>query len=188
MASVLIVAAPGAEEIELITVADVLRRAEQDVTIASTSDSLTYIGSRDLPMAANTTLDAVIDQDFDLVYLPGGFGSAETCRDDARIQSLIKRQLASDRLLAIICAAPIALVPAACATDRRVTSYPAVSDTVRDGVSEWVDQKVVIDGNLITSQGPGTAMDLALTLAGLLAGENTAQSVAKDMLIQWPSS
>jgi len=184
MATILIVLAPGAEEIELITVADVLVRAGQQVTIAGTVAATVVAGSRGLPLGAHRTLDAARDSTWDVVYLPGGMGSATICRDDARIQDLAQRQLAGSGTLACICAATIALVPRRLAADRQVTSYPGVRPQVEPHVRRWLDQAVVEDGNLITSQGPGTAMALALALARLTAGESTAARVAKDLLVE----
>ena len=186
MPRVLVVLAPGAEEIETVTVADVLVRAGCEVVVAHAGDEV-VAGSRGIRLAGHTALDAVADQDFDLVYLPGGIGSAEYCRDDQRIQDLAQRQLESGRDLAVICACPIALVPRGLARDRAVTCYPAKREEVEPAVREWRDQAVVVDGNLITSQGPGTAMALALTLARRLAGEDTAAEVAAAMLTGLPA-
>lgn len=187
MPRALVVLAPGAEEIETVTVADVLVRAGCDVVIASAEDEI-VTGSRGIRLAGHTALDAVLEDDFDLVYLPGGMGSAEYCRDDDRVQDLAQRQLAGGRDLAVICACPIALVPRGLAADRAVTSYPSVRETVEPAVREWRDQQVVEDGNLITSQGPGTAMALALTLARRLAGEDTAAEVAAGLLTSLPAT
>ena len=182
MATVLVVLAPGAEEIETITVADVLVRAGQQVVIASTTALPQVLGSRGLPLGAHTTLDLVRERDFDLVYLPGGMGSATTMRDDARVQALAARQLASGRTLAIICASAIALVPNGLGKGRRVTSFPGVRAQVEPHVGAWVDQAVVEDGNLVTSQAAGTAMALGLTLARRLAGGEISAKLAQDML------
>lgn len=184
MAKVLVVVAPGAEEIELMTVADVLVRSGCEVTLASTTPAGEPIrGSRELPIAADCSLSAVIDEQFNAVYLPGGFGSAETCRDDPQVQSLIARQLASEDILAVICACPISLIPGGHAQGKRLTCYPALSEQLRAAGAEWIDQAVVRDGNLITSQGPGTAMDLAFTLAAELVDDATAAQVKSDMLL-----
>jgi 4-methyl-5(b-hydroxyethyl)-thiazole monophosphate biosynthesis len=182
MGSVLVVLAPGAEEIEAVSVPDVLVRAGQQVLIASTADIPLVRGSRGLPLAAHTLLDLALDRTFDLLYLPGGMGSATVCRDDPRIQALAAAQLASGRLLAVICAAPIALVPRGLAKGRRLTSYPGVRAQVEPHAAAWLDQPVVADGNLITSQGPGTALALALHLAHILAGPDVATKVGKDMI------
>jgi DJ-1 family protein len=183
MASILVVLAPGAEEIEAVTVPDVLVRAGQQVTVASTADIPVVRGSRGIPLAAHTLLDVVRGQPFDLVYLPGGSGSAAVHRDDPRVQDLITAQLAAGRLLAVICAAPIALVPRGLCRGRRLTSYPGVRAQVEPHCAAWLDQTVVEDGSLITSKGPGTALALGLVLARLIAGQDVASKVAQDMLV-----
>lgn len=182
MSRALVVLANGCEEIETVTPADVLVRAGVAVVIASVTDALVVIGSRGLPLGAHTTLTAVGGQDFDLIFLPGGNGSAKTCREDFRIQDLCEHQLASGRWLATICAATTALVPRGLHRGRRLTSYPTVRDQFTGAT--WLDQPVVVDGNLVTSQGAGTAMAFALTLAKLLAGAKQAAAVAKQMIAQ----
>jgi 4-methyl-5(b-hydroxyethyl)-thiazole monophosphate biosynthesis len=182
MATILVVLAPGAEEIEAVTVPDVLVRAGQQVTVASTADVPLVKGSRGIPLGAHTLLDQVRSQLFDVVYLPGGGGSAAVHRDDARIQDLAQAQLAAGRLLAVICAAPIALVPRGLCRGRRLTSYPGVRAQVEPHCAAWLDQRVVVDGNLITSQGPGTSLALGLELARMTAGADVASKVAGDML------
>lgn len=186
MFNALIVLAPGAEEIEAVTVPDVLVRAGVQVTIASAGDTTLVRGSRGIPLGAHTLLDLVRHQTFDLVYLPGGMGSATLCRDDARIQDLAEDQLAADRLLAVICAAPIALVPRGLCRGRTLTSYPGVRPQVEPHAGRWLNQAVVVDGTLFTSQGAGTALALALTLAKVLAGPETATRVASEMIATPP--
>ena len=183
MATVLVVLAPGAEEIETMAVGDILVRAGQQVTVASTVAALTVTGSRGLPLAAHTTLDAALASPWDLVYLPGGVGSAQVCREDARIQAMIGARLAAHQRLAIICASVTALVPHGHGRGRTVTSYPGVRAQVEPHVGAWIDRAVVEDCALVTSQGPGTAIALGLTLARLLAGAPTAATVAAAMLV-----
>lgn len=182
MATILVVLAPGAEEIEAVTVPDVLVRAGQQVIVASTTDVPLVKGSRGIPLGAHTVLDLVRHQIFDLIYLPGGGGSAAIHRDDQRIQDLMEAQLTAGRLLAVICAAPIALVPRGLCRARRLTSYPGVRAQVEPHCAAWIDQRVVVDGNLITSQGPGTSLALGLELARVTAGADVASKVAQDML------
>lgn len=182
MGDILVVLAPGAEEIETITVADILVRAKQRVTVASTAAVPMVAGSRGLPLAAHGLLDAALGRDYDCVYLPGGMGSATTCRDDVRIQDLAERQLAAGRMLAVICACPIALIPRRLCAGRTLTSHPSVRAQVETHARSWRDQAVVIDGNLVTSQGAGTALALALALARLLAGDDVARQIALDIV------
>lgn len=186
MPECLIVLAPGAEEIEFITVGDVLVRAGVAVTVASAGDSPVLRGSRGLPLAAHAMLDVLAGRTWDCIYLPGGTASAAHHRDDARTQALAEAQLAAGRLLAAICAAPIALVPRRLCAGRAVTSFPGVRATVEPAARAWLDRPVVEDGNLVTSQAAGTTMALALTLARRLRGPEVAAQVARDMIIPQP--
>ncbi len=187
MPTALIVLAPGAEEIETIVVADVLVRAGVTVTVASVGPEpvagapSTVVGSRGIILGAHTRFDAVAAQDFDLVYLPGGNGSARTCTEDPRIQAFAERQLESGRWLAAICAAPLALVPRKLCAGRNVTSFPGVRSEVEPHAKAWLDQPVVVDGNLVTSQAAGTTMHLALKLVELLRDRAAADQVAASI-------
>jgi DJ-1 family protein len=183
MPSCLVILAPGAEEIEFVTVCDVLVRAGVEVVAASAGEQPVVRGSRGLPLCAHTMLDLVRGTTFDAVYLPGGKGSAEHHRDDARTQELAAGQLAAGRLLAAVCAAPIALVPRLLCAGRLVTSHPGSRAVVEPAAKQWLDQPVVEDGNLITSQAAGTTFALALALARRLAGPSVAARVARDMIV-----
>ena len=182
MSTALIILAPGAEEIETVTVPDVLVRAGHDVTVASIAATTVVAGSRGIPLAAHCGFAQIAERDFDLVYLPGGKGSAEACRDDGRVQDLAQRQLAAGRWLAVICACPIALVPRGLCAGRRITSFPGVRAAVEPHCAAWLDQPVVVDGRLVTSQGAGTALDLAFTLVELLGTRAAADQVAAAMV------
>lgn len=183
MATCCIVLAPGAEEIELITVADLLVRGGHAVQVASAVGLPVVTGSRGIPLCAHTSLASIAAQPFDLIYLPGGKGSAEFCRDDATVQDLAERQLASGRLLAAICACPIALVPRRLCAGRQLTCHPGSRTAVEPYAGAWLDQPVVVDGNLITSQSAGTAMHCGLALLRLLSGEAAARAVATALVI-----
>ena len=182
MASALVILAPGAEEIETVTVGDVLVRAGHQVTVASIAATTVVEGSRGLPLAAHTRFAEIAGKTYDLVYLPGGTGSAEACRDDSRVQDLAAAQLAAGRWLAVICACPIALVPRKLCAGRRVTSFPGVRAQVEPHCAAWLDQPVVVDGKLVTSQGAGTAMALGLALVELLGSREAADRVAAAMV------
>lgn len=184
MPNCLVILNPGAEEIETLTVADILCRAGVAVTIAASADQ-TVAGSRGLPLSASTSLAEASQQEWDAIYLPGGFGSAEYARDTDAVQDVIEGQLNSGRIMAIICASPLALIPRGLGKGKRITCYPALRETLEPEVKAWVDQAVVWDGNLVTSQGPGTAMALGFALAAKLIDPGTAQQVASDMLVQW---
>ncbi|GDY13845.1 4-methyl-5(B-hydroxyethyl)-thiazole monophosphate biosynthesis protein [Planctomycetota bacterium] len=187
MPDALVVLAPGAEEIEFATIADLLVRAGVTVTVASAGAEPpagappTVVGSRGIVLGAHRMLDAVLGSTPDLLYLPGGGGSAECCRNDPRIQDLAERQLRSGRWLAAICAAPTALIPRKLCAGRRVTCFPGLRAELEPHAAAWIDAPVVVDGNLVTSQAAGTSMHCALTLVERLVGPGTAARIAAQI-------
>lgn len=179
MASVLVPLAPGFEEIEAITIIDVLRRADFDVTVAGLqAGSIT--GSHGITVEPDATLDQISAGDHDLIALPGGLPGAEHLAASTHLLSLLRSAVASGRTVAAICAAPMALQAAGMLKGRQVTSYPGVLDGAD---VDWVDQPVVIDGKIVTSMGPATAMEFSLTLVELLGGPECRQALEDRMLI-----
>lgn len=182
MRKVLIPLAAGCEELEAVTVIDLLRRAQLDVTTASLTIDLAVKASRGVTLVADTTLDAVRAEDFAMIVLPGGQPGTDNLNADPRIHQLLKTMAASDKWLAAVCAAPLVLATAGLLNGFRATAYPGVL-TQRDWPQiQLVEEAVVIDGQRVTSRGPGTAMDFALTLIGLLAGPATQQHVAAGLV------
>lgn len=176
--------APGFEEVEAIVVIDVLRRAGVEVVTATTEGSAeTPIEGRcNLKILADTTLGEVCDSDFDMVILPGGAGGTEVLLGDERIEGIIKKHFEKGRFLAAICAAPLLLSKAGVTKDRVVTCHPSVKDKVI--AKEISAERVVVDNMVITSQGPGTAMEFAFTLVTLLCGKDKAAEVNKGFLAE----
>ncbi|MFW1678206.1 DJ-1 family glyoxalase III [Pontibacter sp. JAM-7] len=183
MPSALIVLAEGVEEIEAVTQIDVLRRAGVDVTVAATV-SKTVTCARGVRLLADTHLDEITDQIFDLITLPGGMPGAEHLRDSSNLIKMLQAQMSADRWLGAICATPaVALLPHGLLTGRQATCYPAFQSALaQDPHCQLVDAAVVCDGNLITSQGPGTAQVFALTLVEILCGQQVRQQITTDML------
>jgi 4-methyl-5(b-hydroxyethyl)-thiazole monophosphate biosynthesis len=179
MPQVLIPLAQGCEEIEAVTVIDLLRRAEVAVVSASLTDT-SVKASRGVMLLADTTLDQALQQNFDMVVLPGGMPGSEHLKNDARIIALLQNMAAQGRYLAAICAAPMALHAAGLLEGKRVTSFPGVLDKL-PGSHHYITDAVVTDGNIITSRGPGTAMDFALTLIELLVGKPKRDQVAAQL-------
>lgn len=167
MATVLIPLAQGCEELEAVTLIDLFRRAGVTVIVAGL-EAGPVTASRGVVLLPETTLDAVLDQDFDLVVLPGGLGGAQRLEADRRIATLLRRMTAQGRYVAAICAAPKVLVSAGLVGGREMTAYPGVLDGQSD--IKLSSAAVVRDGTFITSRGPGTALDFALTLIELLCG------------------
>jgi protein deglycase len=167
MKRVLVPLAEGFEELEAVTVIDILRRAGVEVVVASLGES-PVTGSHGIRIAADTPLAALVEQDFDMVALPGGMPGAEHLKKDARIAEIARRLAAKGRPVAAICAAPMVLAAAGLLDGRRATSYPGfLKDAAKTTVT---DEAVVVDGGMITSRGPGTALDFALQLVETLEG------------------
>jgi len=176
MASVLVPLAQGCEELEAVTVVDLLRRAGLEVITASL-DAQPVRASRGMLLVADTTLDTALQQEFDMVVLPGGLPGADHLRDDPRVIELVKKMAANDRYTAAICAAPRVLAHAGLLDGKRATSYPGALDIDAVPDIDYQEVPVVTDGKVITSRGPGTAMDFALTLIETLAGRDKRDEV-----------
>jgi 4-methyl-5(b-hydroxyethyl)-thiazole monophosphate biosynthesis len=178
MARVLVPLAQGCEEIESVTIIDVLRRAEIEVVVAGL-DAGPVTASRGTVLVPDVTLDAVLEEDFDMLVLPGGLPGADHLERDPRIQALLRRYAAADRYLAAICAAPKILAGAGLLDGKSATSYPGFLEKF-PRVSKAL-QPVVIDGKLITSRGPGSAMDFALALVEALVGKPRRDQVEQGL-------
>lgn len=178
----LIAVADGSEDLECVTLIDVLRRAEIEVVLASVEDRRMITCARGTRLTADAMLLDVLAQDFDLIVLPGGMPGAQSLADFEPLAERVRKQAKAGELLAAICAAPaVALQHYGVLRQRRMTCYPSFSDRL-SGCS-FVDEPVVVDGNCITSQGPGTALAFALTLVEQLVGRSTRNEVAKAMLV-----
>jgi 4-methyl-5(b-hydroxyethyl)-thiazole monophosphate biosynthesis len=130
----------------------------------------------------DATLDEVLADEFDMIALPGGMPGAEHLKNDARVQALLKRLAAAGKYTAAICAAPIALAEAGLLDGRRATSYPGFIDKLNLPGTTCLAEAVVVDGRVVTSRGPGTAMDFALALIELLAGKATRDQVEAGLV------
>ena len=174
MHKVLVILAQGCEEIEAVTVIDILRRAGVEVTSAGLDD-LPVLASRGVMLLADTTLDLALHQSFDMIVLPGGQPGTDNLKADKRVIALLQQMAQQGKYLAAICAAPSVLAAAGLLDGRKATCYP----TCLDGYPKVTKQAaaVVEDGKLITSRGPGTAMDFALTLVERLVGKTKRQEV-----------
>lgn len=179
MAKVLIPLAQGCEELEAVTVADILRRAGITVITAGLEAGPVH-ASRGMVLLPDATLDEAVGTEFDMIVLPGGMPGSEHLKNDTRIIAMLKGMAAAGRYTAAICAAPMALHAAGLLEGKRATSFPGVLDRL-PGTHVYLNDKVVTDGKVVTSKGPGTAMDFALTLVELLAGKPQCDAVEADL-------
>jgi protein deglycase len=180
MAKVLVPLADGFEELEAITIIDLLRRAGFEVISAGLNDQ-PVTASRKNVIIPDTSIDKVMDQAFDLIVLPGGLPGADNLRDNPQIQTLLQRQHNQGKTVAAICAAPKALAASGILSGKTVTCYPGSLDQLDSPDFTITSNPVEIDGNIITSRGPGTAMDFALTLIERLANKSLRDKVATQL-------
>jgi protein deglycase len=178
--TVLVPIADGTEELEAVTIIDVLRRAGAQVTVASVND-WQITASRNTKLTADALIADCAGQTYDLIALPGGMPGAEHLRDSDALIALLRQQRDAGRLYAAICASPaVVFQPHGLLTGRRATCYPDFQSKLDP--ANVVDEPVVVDGQCVTSQGPGTALNFALKLVELLFDADQAQKVAGAML------
>jgi 4-methyl-5(b-hydroxyethyl)-thiazole monophosphate biosynthesis len=181
MSRVLIPLATGFEELEAITLVDLLRRADIDVVTAGLEPG-PIKASRGTLVVPDTELSAVMEQEFDMIVLPGGLAGANNLDADPRVHRLLQRHAENGAFTAAICAAPKVLANAGLLHERSATAYPGTVLQADYPRLDLVDTPVVIDGHVVTSRGPGTAMDFALTLIALLLGEARRDEVETALL------
>ena len=181
MARVLVPLAQGCEELEAVTITDLLTRAGVEVVTAGLDDSPVK-ASRGMTLLPATTLERVLDEPFDMMVLPGGQPGANNLNADPRIHQLLKRLNAEGRYTAAICAAPKVLADAGLLDGRRATSFPGALDVADFPQVDVQLERVVRDDKVITSRGPGTAMDFALELIELLVGRAKRDEVEKSLV------
>lgn len=174
MAKVLVPLADGCEELEAVTIIDLLRRAGVDVVSAGLKPGVVK-ASRGVQLVPDATLDAALAAEYDMVVLPGGMPGATHLKEDVRILDLLGKMAAAGKYTAAICAAPMVLAEAGVLAGRQATSYPGFLDGLA-GVTVR-SEAVVQDRTVLTSRGPGTAMDFALALVEVLAGSEKRQQV-----------
>ncbi len=177
----LVMLAPGAEEIEVSIIVDVLRRAAVKVTLAGLTGSTAVNCSRGLRVVPDVALGDIAGN-FDAVVLPGGAQGAENLASSPLVGRHLKNQWQRGRLLAAVCAAPIALQRHEIALGSELTSHPSVAEQLK-GAYVWSASRVVESGPLITSQGPGTCFEFALALVKRLCGADVERSVAGPLIL-----
>lgn len=177
----LVILAPGFEEVEALSPVDILRRAGAHVVMAGTLNGPIEGRNRIRVVPDESLDDALKDGDFfDMIVLPGGAVGAENLKNDPRVRRLVEIINAKGALVTAICAAPIVLSAAGVLDGKRATSHPSVRKELKGAL--LTDERVVVDGNIITSQGPGTAMEFAFRLVEALFGQEKAEEVNRTVL------
>jgi len=176
MKKVLVPLANGFEEIEAVTIIDVLRRAEIEVMVASLDDDFLVEGANKIVVKADMRVDEVDSNWLDMMILPGGWDGTYALADDANVQRLLREMDAKGKNIAAICAAPFALEKAG-VLKQNFTCYPSVEEQIRLDGYQGDKSMIVEDANVMTSRGPGTAICFALAIVKKLKGDE-----AYDML------
>ncbi len=180
---VLIPIADGSEDIESVTLIDVLRRAGAAVTIASVEAQTRIRAARGTLITADALIEDCQDGDWDLIALPGGMPGADHLHDSAPLRGLLRAQHERERPLAAVCAAPARVLGRhGLLQGRRATCYPGFEGDLLGARIE--NAAVVRDGHITTSRGPATAMAFALSLVGQLHGAELAQEIGRQMLYE----
>jgi len=181
MTKALVFLATGFEEIEALTVVDILRRAGVDVTVAGLTPNVTE-GKHGVKVIPDKFIDEVNVDDFDAVVVPGGNPGYKNLRTDQRVIAMVKKAFNSNKIVAAICAGPTVLSDAGILEGKECTIYPGMDQELEAGGGKPTHDNVVVDGNIITSRGPATALQFALKLAEILAGKQAAETVSKKTL------
>ena len=180
MSHVLVPLAQGCEELEAITITDLLVRAGISVTTCGLDEN-PVTASRGTTIIPDTSIDQVSEHNFDLIVLPGGLPGADHLRDNEQLQTLLKKQAHNNKYIAAICAAPKALAKAGILDGKIATSFPGVLDALNNDNITISNKAIEIDGKVVTSRGPGTAMDFTLTLIELLEGKEKREEVNRQL-------
>lgn len=178
---VLVPLAEGFEEIEAVAIVDVLRRAEVDVVVAGLSDRR-VVGAHGIAMEADALMAEVDATTFDMLVLPGGMPGTVHLLEDERVLAAVRELNARGRTTAALCAAPRVLATAGVLAGHEVTSHPSVRGMLAPAEVR-ANPRVVRSGTIVTSQGPGTAIEFALELVRELAGDERADALAAGMIV-----
>ncbi len=180
MSKILLAIANGFEELETASIIDICRRATLDLCIIALEDIQT-IGAHNIILKADILLSAVRYEKYDSMIIPGGLRSAQSLAQNPKIKEALKYFHSNKGLIASICAGPLVLNEAGI-LGSKYTCYPGLEEQINKNT--YVDEDVVVDGNIITSKGPATAIKFALEIVKTLKGINEYQRVKKELLFK----
>jgi len=182
----IVLLAEGFEEVEAVTPIDYLRRAGITVTIAAVGGNLSVKGARGITVNADALLRDIIKQGgtaaFDVVVIPGGMPGATNIAASKEAGALITEMASAGKLICAICAAPaVVLAPLGLLSGKKFTCYPGMEEKVQGG--KWTDERVAIDGSIITSRGAGTAGEFAIAIIERLLSQAEGDKIARAVLL-----
>lgn len=173
--------AEGVEEIEAVTIVDVLRRGGIEVKTVSISSDKLVTGAHDIVIAADMVYEEADYSSCDMIVLPGGMPGTKHLEEHQGLAEKIKQFVQENRYVAAICAAPMILGRLSLLEGKRATIYTDMEEHLKGAI--FVEDPVVVDGRLITSRGPGTAAEFSLKLVELLKGAQEAENLRKAMIL-----
>lgn len=174
--------APGFEEIEAVTIVDILRRVYLEVVTVHLGSNPVE-GSHGMQVTADLSIDEINADETDVVVLPGGMPGSVNLREDERVINLLQKVYSAGKPVAAVCAAPIVLAHAGLLEGKKVTVYPGNEDAM--GGARLTDSPVEQDGRIITGRGPGCAIPFALKLVEELVDKDTANKLKEGMQVYW---
>ena len=177
MLKVLIPLAKGCEELEAVTLIDLLRRADIAVITASLTNQRQIKASRGVQLVADVALEEVMFDNFDMIILPGGQPGTDNLNNNKRVHAVLKRLTQANKAVAAICAAPVVLAEAGLLDGKEATCYPGAIDASQWPSISLKEEAVVIDGKVLTSKGPGTAIAFSLAIIEYLVDKPTRDNV-----------
>ena len=177
----LVLLAEGFEEVEALTVVDYFRRVGGEALMVSTSGEKEVRGAHNIRLLADETLDNLKDLDsYAGVIIPGGLPGATNLRDNEKVIEILRQMNDNKKLIGAICAGPIVLEKAGIVKGRKLTFYPGFEDQLES--ANYLEDKLVIDGNIITSRGPALAVDFALGITKYLLGDSKEEELRESIL------
>ncbi len=181
MSRIIILLADSFEEIEAVTIIDVLRRAGLEISSVGVEREI-VIGSRDIKLKADLVFKDINTDHFDMIILPGGQPGTENLYKNNRVIKLLQEYNSNGKLIGAICAAPSVLGKAGILAGRKATCYPSYEGKLEGAL--FSEKNVVVDKNIITSKGPGTVFDFSLEIVKILKDNELAKKVRKGLLLK----
>ncbi|XP_067826301.1 Parkinson disease protein 7 homolog [Heptranchias perlo] len=181
----LVILAKGAEEIETVVPTDLMRRAGITVTVAGLTGKEGVTCSRDVVICPDTSLqDAAKQGPYDVIVLPGGNLGAQNLSESPAVKEMLKAQECRKGLIAAICAGPTALLAHEIGYGSKVTTHPLAKDKMMNGAHyTYSEDRVQLDGNILTSRGPGTSFEFGLAIIETLLGKEAAEKVKAPLVL-----
>ena len=180
MPKIALMVADGLEEIEGLTVTDVIRRAKYDIDMVSIMETKNIVSSHKICFEADKMFDEVNFDEYDAIVLPGGLGGTNNLIAHEGLAKVLLDFAAKGKLVAAICAAPSVLGGLHILEGKKATCYPGFEDKLLGAT--YVSQGAVTDGNVITARGMGASIDFALAIVAYFSDENTAKELGKTFM------